>query len=165
MRHPIHIAAQVTTRHAGGLRSKERSHSRYIPIHSEKEAVSMNPTVPMRSYTRRILLPSLVVLLAASTSVWAEDRSQWGQRHTRNMVSGETGLPDHFDPETGENVKWSVPLGTSCYSTPVVASGKVFVGTNNGQPPRPAARGRSRCAHVLQRRPTVAWPGNSWCPS
>jgi outer membrane protein assembly factor BamB len=50
------------------------------------------------------------------------------------MVSAETGLPDSFDPETGRNVKWIVPLGTSTYSTPVVAGGRVFVGTNNENP-------------------------------
>jgi len=50
------------------------------------------------------------------------------------MVSEEVGLPDGFDPKTGRNVKWSVPLGTECYSTPVVARGRVLVGTNNHEP-------------------------------
>jgi outer membrane protein assembly factor BamB len=57
------------------------------------------------------------------------------------MVSGETNLPDGFDPETGRNVKWSVPLGTECYSTPVIANGMVLVGTNNEQPRDPRHRG------------------------
>jgi len=57
------------------------------------------------------------------------------------MVSDETGLPDSFDPETGENIKWSVPLGTSCYSTPVVSGGKVLIGTNNEQPRDPRHSG------------------------
>lgn len=50
------------------------------------------------------------------------------------MVSAETGLPDSFDPETGRNIKWVVPLGTESYSTPVVARGKVLIGTNNEHP-------------------------------
>ncbi len=74
-------------------------------------------------------------------STQAADQPQWGQRHTRNMVSAETGLPDRFDPETGENIKWSVPLGESCYSTPVVAQGKVLLGTNNVRPRDPKHEG------------------------
>jgi outer membrane protein assembly factor BamB len=79
---------------------------------------------------------SIAVLtsLVALTIAQAEERPQWGERYTRNMVSAETGLPDSFDPETGRNIRWSVPLGTSCYSTPVVAGGKVLIGTNNGRP-------------------------------
>ncbi len=68
---------------------------------------------------------------------WAADQPQWGQRFTRNMVSEETGLPDSFDPKTGANIKWSVPLGTQTHSTPVVAGGKVLIGTNNDEPRDP----------------------------
>jgi len=50
------------------------------------------------------------------------------------MVSDEAGLPDNFDPATGRNIKWIVPLGTSSYSSPVVAAGRVFIGTNNENP-------------------------------
>ncbi len=57
------------------------------------------------------------------------------------MVSDETGLPDSFDPQTGRNVKWSVPLGTQSYGTPVVAGGKVLIGTNNGNPRDPRHQG------------------------
>jgi outer membrane protein assembly factor BamB len=57
------------------------------------------------------------------------------------MVSDETGLPDRFDPKTGENVKWSVPLGTECYSTPVVAGNRVLIGTNNDEPRDPRHEG------------------------
>ena len=57
------------------------------------------------------------------------------------MVSNETGLPASFDPKTGGNIKWSVPLGTESYATPVVAAGKVLIGTNNNQPRDPRHRG------------------------
>ena len=50
------------------------------------------------------------------------------------MVSDETGLPNSFDPVTGKNIKWIAPLGTSTYSSPVVAAGRVFIGTNNENP-------------------------------
>lgn len=48
---------------------------------------------------------------------------------------------DGFDPETGRNVKWVAPLGTESHSTPVIAGGRVFIGTNNGQPRDPKHEG------------------------
>ncbi len=57
------------------------------------------------------------------------------------MVSEEKGLPHTFDPKTGQNVKWAVPLGTETYSTPVVAGGRVFIGTNNNRPRDPRHHG------------------------
>ncbi len=86
------------------------------------------------------MLPALVAFLLA-TSVFAADQPQWGQRHSRNMVSDEKGLPDTFDPKTGQNVKWAVPIGTETHSTPVVAGGRVFIGTNNGRPRDPRHQG------------------------
>jgi outer membrane protein assembly factor BamB len=71
----------------------------------------------------------------------AADQPQWGQRYSRNMVSSETGLPDRFDPKTGANLQWSAALGTSCYGTPVVAGGRVLIGTNNNQPRDPKHNG------------------------
>lgn len=67
----------------------------------------------------------------------AADQPQWGEWHTRNMVSTETGLPVDFDPETGRNVAWSAPLGGNAYGTPVIAGGKVLVGANNDKPRDP----------------------------
>ena len=50
------------------------------------------------------------------------------------MVSDEKNLPDSFDPKTGKNIKWTAKLGTETHSTPVVAGGRVYIGTNNGEP-------------------------------
>ena len=83
------------------------------------------------------LAPSVglgVIFALSIDHVTGEDQPQWGQRYSRNMVSGETGLPYQFDPQKGNNVKWSVPLGTRTYSTPVIADGKILIGTNNDQP-------------------------------
>lgn len=84
----------------------------------------------------KLRLPAIgfAVAFFCSSIILAADHPQWGQRFTRNMVSSEVGLPDRFDPATGENVKWSAALGTQCYATPVVAGGKVLIGTNNGEP-------------------------------
>ncbi|NQV36029.1 MAG: hypothetical protein HQ515_25285, partial [Phycisphaeraceae bacterium] len=53
--------------------------------------------------------------LAGVSLCVAGDQPQWGQRHTRNMVSSETGLVDSFDPESGQGIKWSVSLGREAY--------------------------------------------------
>jgi outer membrane protein assembly factor BamB len=86
----------------------------------------------------------VVVFLLSSLCFFppiAADQPQWGQRHTRNMVSDQTHLPDGFDPQTGRNVKWAVELGTACYSTPVVSGGRVLIGTNNNRPRDPKHQG------------------------
>jgi outer membrane protein assembly factor BamB len=88
-----------------------------------------------------VILTTLLLLALGASGARAADQPQWGQRGTRNMVSAEIGLPDSFDPKAGKNVKWSAALGTQCYSTPVVAGGKVLIGTNNGQPRDPRHQG------------------------
>ena len=80
-----------------------------------------------------VLTCTLVMIFTAR----AADQQQWGQKYSRNMVSAETGLPDTFDPATGKNIKWVVPLGTSTYSTPVISGGKIIIGTNNANPRDP----------------------------
>jgi outer membrane protein assembly factor BamB len=71
----------------------------------------------------------------------AADQPQWGQAWSRNMVSGETGLPAAFDPQTGRNILWSAELGTETHSSPVIANGRVYIGTNNGHPRDPSVEG------------------------
>ncbi len=82
----------------------------------------------------RIAMSAVAAWAALTILATAEDRPQWGERHSRNMVSPETGLPSSFDPRTGENVKWVTALGSQCWATPVVSGGRVLIGTNNGQP-------------------------------
>ncbi len=84
---------------------------------------------------------ALILLCATTAAARAADRPQWGQRFSRNMASEETGLPDTFDLASGKNVKWSASLGTESYSSPVVASGRVLIGANNGQPRDPRHQG------------------------
>lgn len=83
----------------------------------------------------------LLALVPAARAGGPSDQPQWGQRHSRNMISDQRGLPDSFEPASGKNVKWSVPLGTESYGTPVVAGGKVLIGTNNGRPRDPKHQG------------------------
>lgn len=72
---------------------------------------------------------------------FAKDQPQWGHAWSRNMVSPEINLPDRFDPKSGLNVKWVAKLGDESHSTPVIAGGRVYIGTNNGEPRHPKHKG------------------------
>src|SRR5687767_2329157 len=87
------------------------------------------------------LLRVLVVICTVPACASAADQPQWGRAWSRNMTSDETELPDTFDPGTGHNVKWVAPLGSQSYATPVVAGGRVLIGTNNEPPRDPRHRG------------------------
>jgi len=50
-------------------------------------------------------------------------------------------LPTSWDVATRENVLWMAELGSESYAGPVVAGGKVFVGTNNDHPRDPEVSG------------------------
>src|SRR5690349_20986930 len=82
---------------------------------------------------------TLIVMLALCAS--AGDLPQWGQAWSRNMVSDERSLPSSFDPQTGKNIRWSAELGTETHSSPVIAGGRVYIGTNNGHPRDPKHQG------------------------
>lgn len=76
---------------------------------------------------------ALFILVASSASP-AADQPQWGQKESRNMVSDEVNLPSTFNLDTRENIRWTVELGTNTYNTPIVANGRVLIGTNNEIP-------------------------------
>ncbi len=73
----------------------------------------------------------------------AADWPQWGGTAARNMASTETGIPETFfpgkkkrdrlgfDPATAKNVRFVARLGSENYSAPVVAGGRIYVGTND----------------------------------
>jgi outer membrane protein assembly factor BamB len=79
--------------------------------------------------------------LAMVAGLPAADQPQWGQAWSRNMISSERSLPDAFAPKSGRNIKWSAKLGTETHSTPVVSGGRVYIGTNNGEPHDPKHQG------------------------
>ena len=82
--------------------------------------------------------------LAALMSLQAADRPQFGEAWSRNMTSPEVNLPATFNPTNGTHIRWSVPLGasgTESHSTPVIAHGRVFIGTNNELPRDPRRTG------------------------
>ncbi len=90
----------------------------------------------------RILLPLwLCTFILPGAGQLASDQPQWGQAWTRNLTSGERGLPDSFDPSSGKNIKWAVELGTETHGSPVIAGGRVYIGTNNGHARDPNQEG------------------------
>ncbi len=72
------------------------------------------------------------------------DWPQWGGTRLKNNAPNVKNLPiewniGKFDRRTGEwdnskarNIRWWASLGSQTYGNPVIADGRVFVGTNNG---------------------------------
>lgn len=97
----------------------------------------------MSSLRIRALIVAVALFAVPIVPVAAEDWPQWGGGQYRNLVSREEGLPRSFhpgkkkrdrlgyDPATAKNVRWMVRLGSENYSCPVVANGRVYIGTND----------------------------------
>lgn len=91
-------------------------------------------------------LPEGIKIPDANPVLAKGDWNQWLGYPLRNNIpvvdSDQVPLdwaPGKFDRETGawksetaRNIKWVVQLGSQTYGNPVVAGGKVYVGTNNG---------------------------------
>jgi outer membrane protein assembly factor BamB len=77
--------------------------------------------------------PTAVALAdIAKMKVGKHDWPQWGGWTGRNNTPDGKNIPVTWDITTGNNIKWSVKLGSQTYGNPVIANGKVYVGTNNG---------------------------------
>ncbi|MCO6458918.1 MAG: PQQ-binding-like beta-propeller repeat protein, partial [Pirellulaceae bacterium] len=92
------------------------------------------------------------------------DWPMWGGTIHRNMVNQTTGVPIDFKPaakvEDGQRLAWVATLGSQTYGNPVVASGKVFVGTNNGgghRPKHPADEDRGVVLCVEEQTGKLLW--------
>ncbi len=59
------------------------------------------------------------------------EHPQWGHTPHRNNVAEGEDIPSQWDFKTGQNIRWKANLGSATYNSPVVAGGKVFIGTNN----------------------------------
>jgi outer membrane protein assembly factor BamB len=68
----------------------------------------------------------------------------FGGTISRNLANTvEKGIPSEWSIEKGKhkNVKWVAKLGDHSFGGPVVAGGRIFVGTNNESPRDPAIKG------------------------
>jgi outer membrane protein assembly factor BamB len=68
----------------------------------------------------------------STMKVGPHDWPQWGGSPARNNVPLGKHIPTEWDIESGKNIQWSARLGSETYGNPVVANGRVYVGTNNG---------------------------------
>jgi outer membrane protein assembly factor BamB len=77
-------------------------------------------------------LVAIAVAAVAAVPISAADWPMWGGTPERNQVNPrEKGIPAEWDVEKGKNIKWAVDVGSRSYGNPVLAAGKIFVGTNN----------------------------------
>jgi outer membrane protein assembly factor BamB len=107
----------------------------------------------MKSIWGLSLILAVLLLGVLPVLAGAGDWPMWGHDSSRNMVSGEKGLPASFDVgqfksgseeidmATTKNVRWVAKLGSQSYGNPTVAGGRVFVGTNNEAPRNPKLTG------------------------
>ena len=88
-------------------------------------------------------LVAVLLVWIVSAGAVAADWPQWGGTPARNMASAERGIPDvfnpgkrkrdrlGFDPATASNVRFIARLGSENYSAPVIAGGRIYIGTND----------------------------------
>ncbi len=91
----------------------------------------------------RIQCSLLILLLSgmASLPLISQDWPMWGGTAQRNMISAMKNLPEFWDVKNGKNIKWKVQIGGTSNGNPVVADGKIFLGTNNENPRNPEITG------------------------
>ena len=97
---------------------------------------------------------AFVCFLLGLSSLPAADWPMLGGRPDRNMVSPERGLPIEWDA-AGKNIKWSADLGSVTYGSPVIAGGRVFIGTDNDDPALKQKRGVLKC--FSEKDGTLLW--------
>ena len=83
----------------------------------------------------------LILVGLASLPLVAQDWPMWGGTTQRNMTSAMKNLPESWDAKNGTHIKWRAALGSASNGNPVVAGGKIFLGTNNGNPRNPEIAG------------------------
>jgi outer membrane protein assembly factor BamB len=85
--------------------------------------------------------PLLLVLLLLALPLSSQDWPMWGGAIHRNMASLVKNLPSTWDITSMKNIKWKADIGTTSYGNPVIADGKIFLGTNNDNPKNPGITG------------------------
>jgi outer membrane protein assembly factor BamB len=79
----------------------------------------------------------IALLVLAPLPLTADDWPTFGGKPDRNPVTAEKGFPSTWDAK--KNVKWTAELGRHTYSNPVIAAGRVFIGTDY-KPRDPASK-------------------------
>ncbi len=92
-------------------------------------------------HPNRLACFGFLALILLALPLASQDWPMWGGTIQRNMSSLVKNLPSTWDIGTKKNIKWKADLGSTSYGNPVVADGKVFVGTNNDIPRNPQISG------------------------
>jgi outer membrane protein assembly factor BamB len=96
-------------------------------------ALAMVAPIPSHTFAADKFDPSAEAQKHIATlRVGPKDWPSWGGTPYRNNTPAAENIPDSWDLDTGENVLWAAALGSQTYGNPVIANGKVYVGTNNG---------------------------------
>ena len=87
--------------------------------------------IPMRIRTSALITVAALAVPACtiaqpSTTNWPSFRGP-----SASGVAEGYKLPVKWNVETKQGVKWVVGLGSQAYGNPVIAGGRIFVGTNN----------------------------------
>ncbi|MEW6157793.1 MAG: PQQ-binding-like beta-propeller repeat protein [Verrucomicrobiota bacterium] len=87
------------------------------------------------------------------TNLLAADWPMFGRDQTRNAVSPEKNPSTFWKlevdragrplPKAGQNIKWIAQLGHLSFSSPAIANGYVWIGTNNEHPRDPTVQGEA----------------------
>jgi outer membrane protein assembly factor BamB len=62
-------------------------------------------------------------------------------RNLVNLLDRNIPIDWNAEPDKLHNIKWSAVLGTKAYGGPVISGGRIFIGTNNGNPRNPKVNG------------------------
>ena len=93
-------------------------------------------TTPLRT-SAAPAAPSVVALPDARAPTDRRDWPMFGGTPSRNMVNSvDKNMPVQWVDDDGkiDHIKWTAKLGSRSYGGPVIAGGRVFVGTNNRNP-------------------------------
>jgi len=121
----------------------EKAEEKAAAASSAKPAVAKTTTGRSQQVKATTSTPVIGSSTAANPTVKPGEWNQWGGTSLRNNTPVGEGIvtewsPGDFDRKTGawnpakaKNIKWVAALGSQTYGNTVVASGKVFLGTNN----------------------------------
>jgi outer membrane protein assembly factor BamB len=109
--------------------TKEKAVSRDGDLPAQSHNASVPESAPPQPATSSSPAPALPAAADGSTRDTAPRAQPIPTAWTVGDFDRQTG---RWIPDNAKNIKWVARLGSQTYGNPVVAGGRVFVGTNNG---------------------------------
>ena len=118
----------------------------FKPLASAVLLESANNWAPIALVDGRLLIRASPARKVCSSSRWLTGPllpglADVGWRGATQHGLRHGNLPESWDVKSGKNIKWKAQIGSTSYGNPVVADGKIFLGTNNGNPRNPDIQG------------------------